>query len=151
MTRLSGRLTRILIAEDDALTALALQHALKAGGYEVLGPVVSMECGLEAAVLEPPELAVLDVDLAGDGSGLDLARHLRVRYGTGCLLMTALPDAVLIGVHGAIGALRKPYEPHEALCSVEVLQRLMAGEAVRRLPRGLRLFTPPAVRLTPPL
>lgn len=141
----------ILVAEDEALTAMMLQLALQAAGHEVLGPVASVEHGIDVARVTPPELALLDVNLAGKGSGLDLARHLRERYATVCLLTTAMPEAALRGADVAVGVLRKPYDPREAVHSVEMLQRLMAGETVQALLRGLRLFTPPAVRLTPPL
>lgn len=62
-----------------------------------------------------------------------------------------MPEAALGSADVAIGVLRKPYDPRDALRSVEMIRRLMAGEAVQVLPRGLRLFTLRGVRLTPPL
>lgn len=48
---------RIRVAEDEVLTAMALQLVLQAGEHEVLGPVASMEHGLDTVALE----ALLDL------------------------------------------------------------------------------------------
>lgn len=142
---------RILVAEDEVLTAMALQLVLQAGGHEVIGPVASMEHGLDVAAAAPPELALVDVTLSGDGDGLHLAHALAASYGTVCLLVTALPPLALTGADAAFGMIRKPYDPITALRSVEAVQRLMRNEPVPVLPRGLQVFTPLGVRLTPPL
>jgi DNA-binding NarL/FixJ family response regulator len=59
---------RILIAEDSALLALDLGHALKTAGFEVIGPALSVEQAL--ALIESPgcDAAVLDIDLRGSTS-----------------------------------------------------------------------------------
>jgi DNA-binding NarL/FixJ family response regulator len=56
---------RILIAEDNALLALELSHALETAGFEVIGPALSVEQAL--ALIESPgcNAAVLDINLRG--------------------------------------------------------------------------------------
>jgi DNA-binding response OmpR family regulator len=59
---------RILIAEDNALLALDLGHALETAGFEVIGPALSVEQAL--ALIECPgcDAAVLDINLRGTTS-----------------------------------------------------------------------------------
>lgn len=59
----SGR--RVLIVEDEALTALAVQALLESAGYVVLGPVGRVEDALELLRSGPPDAAVLDINLFG--------------------------------------------------------------------------------------
>ncbi|WP_157619600.1 PAS domain S-box protein [Skermanella stibiiresistens] len=56
---------RILVAEDEALTAMALQQLLEGAGYVVLGPVGRVEDALDLLRSGPPDAAVLDVNLFG--------------------------------------------------------------------------------------
>ena len=56
---------RILVVEDEALTAMALQQLLEDAGYIVLGPVGRVEDALDLLRSGPPDAAVLDVNLFG--------------------------------------------------------------------------------------
>src|SRR3954465_15991594 len=57
----SGR--RVLVVEDEGLTAMALQQLLEDAGYIVLGPVGRVEDALDLLRSGPPDAAVLDVNL----------------------------------------------------------------------------------------
>jgi len=59
----SGR--RVLVVEDEALTAIPLQQLLEDAGYIVLGPVGRVEDALDLLRSGPPDAAVLDVNLFG--------------------------------------------------------------------------------------
>ena len=65
------RTDRILIIEDDLLIASQIEGALTDAGFDVIGVVMTGEEALEAASTEPPDLAVVDIRLAGDRDGLD--------------------------------------------------------------------------------
>jgi DNA-binding NarL/FixJ family response regulator len=69
--------TRVLLVDDHELIRQGLKRAFeRASDFEVVGEAGSMAEGLRAAQMERPDVVVLDVRLP-DGSGLDLARHLR--------------------------------------------------------------------------
>lgn len=55
---------RVLIVEDDASLRLAMTKVLRAAGYEVTVAKTGDE-GLEAALVNPPDLVLLDVMLPG--------------------------------------------------------------------------------------
>ena len=64
---MSGRL-KILVVEDDALIAMELQERLQDLGYEVLGPVATMEDAERVIGETRPDAALLDANLAGVSS-----------------------------------------------------------------------------------
>lgn len=57
---------RILIVEDEFLLAMELEMLLQRRGCMVLGPVSSVAQALAALDGEPPDLALLDVNLKGE-------------------------------------------------------------------------------------
>jgi DNA-binding NtrC family response regulator len=55
----------VLVVEDEAPVALDLEQTLQAEGCVVVGPVAWLERALLHASLEPIDVALLDVNLAG--------------------------------------------------------------------------------------
>ena len=64
---MSGRL-KILVVEDDALIAMELEERLQELGYEVLGPVATVEDAERVIAETRPDAALLDANLAGVSS-----------------------------------------------------------------------------------
>lgn len=59
---------RVMVVEDEALTALGLEQVLRTAGYDVLGPVGRVQEAIDLARQSPPDAAVLDVNLFGQPS-----------------------------------------------------------------------------------
>lgn len=59
---------RILVVEDEVLIALMLEDYLSELGHEVIGPAMRLRPGLVIAEGEELDLAILDVNLAGETS-----------------------------------------------------------------------------------
>jgi CheY-like chemotaxis protein len=59
---------RVLLVEDEALTAIAMAQAVEAAGYQVLGPVGRVQDAIDLARTTRPDAAVLDVNLLGQPS-----------------------------------------------------------------------------------
>jgi two-component system, response regulator PdtaR len=79
-------MTRVLLAEDEALIALPMQLLLEQAGYQVAGPVTtaadlldSLE-GLEANG-ELPDVLLVDISLRGTTDGIEAAHQINARYG----------------------------------------------------------------------
>ena len=74
---------RILIVEDEPLTAFDNETMIESAGYEVVAThdnVTDALAALDAAASEGPvDLIIADVKLSGARSGLDLAREARAR------------------------------------------------------------------------
>lgn len=95
---MAGRLAdkRILIVEDEYFIAADLKLALQEEGAEVIGPVGRLDMGLVLIDAERLDVAVLDVNLAGEAS-YPIAEKLR-DADVPCLLVTgydgwAIPES----------------------------------------------------------
>ena len=79
---------KVMIAEDDLMMADMLEDVLVEGGYEVCGIARTVEKGVELGERHQPDLAVLDLRLAGGGLGTEIATRLNRRGQLGVLYAT---------------------------------------------------------------
>ena len=70
---------RVLLVDDHADTLRSMDRLLRVRGYQVC-VASTVAAALEAAATHPFDLLISDVGLP-DGSGMDLMRELRLRYG----------------------------------------------------------------------
>lgn len=68
---------KVLIVEDEFIVANNLRQVLQRFGYEVSGIAVSAEEAEVYLQKEKPDIALLDIRLEGELSGIDIARKLR--------------------------------------------------------------------------
>ncbi|WP_051881579.1 response regulator [Parvularcula oceani] len=108
----------ILIAEDNALIGMMIQSDLETAGYRVAGPFAQIAPALELAADEAPSLALVDIDLYGGDSGLDLAEALQ-RMNVPSLFVTGQNREGVANSELALGVLSKPFQSNELLASVE--------------------------------
>ncbi|MET4131259.1 DNA-binding response OmpR family regulator [Porphyrobacter sp. MBR-155] len=66
---------RILVAEDEFITAVDLCDTFEEAGYEIEGPHAGISAALLACQKHKPDLAILDIELA-DGLTYELAQTL---------------------------------------------------------------------------
>ena len=64
---------RILVAEDEIITAFDLCDTFEEAGYEVEGPHPGISSAMLACQKEKPDLAILDIELV-DGLAYELAQ-----------------------------------------------------------------------------
>lgn len=103
---------RILIVEDDLLVAAQVETTLTEAGFDIVGVATTGEEAIEIAGKDPPDLAVMDVRLAGDRDGVDTALELFGSHGIRCIFASAHTDdeARQRAESGApFGWLQKPY------------------------------------------
>ncbi len=81
---------RVLIVEDDTITAMMLQRSLNVMGYHVCDPVSTGLEAIRAAQEEKPDIIFMDVRIAGDINGVQAAEKIRetqdipIAFMTGC-------------------------------------------------------------------
>ncbi|MBP2231032.1 DNA-binding response OmpR family regulator [Azospirillum agricola] len=132
---------RILLVEDEVLIAMEQRLYLEAAGHEVLGPAVTAAEAVAMAAEDPPDLALVDVHLARNSSGIDAAQVL-TRQGVPCLFITSFRDEMRqagIPIPG-IGCLPKPFSEHSLLGAVEVARTILTGGTPRDVPKTMELF-----------
>ncbi|MFA0961205.1 LytR/AlgR family response regulator transcription factor [Roseivirga sp. BDSF3-8] len=83
----------IFIVEDDYVVAKNLQLMLEKSGYNVLGTADSGEESLPAIEKEKPDLIILDIDLAGVLSGIEVGGIIRQKFQTPFIYLTAHGDS----------------------------------------------------------
>jgi DNA-binding response OmpR family regulator len=117
------KLKRVLVVDDDVQFLEATRTVLERHGYEVLVAHDGHE-GLVQAERESPDLIVLDV-MMPRRSGFGVLDHLGHRStGPRILMVTANEDERHEEIAHAKGAhrfLRKPFDMHELLQTVESL------------------------------
>ena len=84
--------TRILIAEDEAITAIALKSELVSLGYEVVGITDTAEEVVRAAGELQPDVVFMDITLKGVLDGITAAVAIRGRTGAPVVFLTAHAD-----------------------------------------------------------
>jgi DNA-binding response OmpR family regulator len=67
--------SRILIVEDEWLLGDTMAMMLRQDGYEVIGPVATVDAALAVIDKELPDMALLDVSL-GEGPSYPIAQRL---------------------------------------------------------------------------
>lgn len=117
----AGTSCRILIVEDDALCALAVETALVAAGFEVVGTASDGAAALALAETAQPDLALMDIRLRGGMDGLEIARALGRGFGVPSLFVSGSLDAQTRARAAALqpaGFVDKPYSEAELLSAV---------------------------------
>ncbi|MBN1551184.1 response regulator [bacterium] len=67
---------KILVVEDEALTARYLKIELEELGYDVLTPIAKGEDAIPVAIQENPDLILMDIRLAGGLDGIEAAERI---------------------------------------------------------------------------
>ena len=80
---------RILVVEDEALAGMYTKLILEEAGYEVIDIEISGEEAVIKAAQNHPDLALIDISLEGEMSGIGVAKIIRELYGIPSLFVTA--------------------------------------------------------------
>ena len=127
---------RILIVEDEPLTAFDNENFLGDAGYEIVATVDDLHEALDALDKEEIHLILSDVRLRKQQTGIHLAHEAKKR-GVPTLFATGHPYPGANEI--AVGCLTKPYSERQLLKAIECVDRHLQGEKVKA-PKGLELF-----------
>jgi DNA-binding response OmpR family regulator len=113
---------RVLIVEDEALLAEALEDMLGREGHEICGKVTTGEAAIDVARATQPDVVLMDVKLAGNLDGIDAAETIRRERACRVVFLTAyanplVEDRIRRAVPGA-QVLGKPASPGEIKSAV---------------------------------
>lgn len=84
---------RVLIVEDEMISALDLGQRLRIEGYEICGLAPTGEEALENFEKQRPDIALIDINLRGGLSGIKTAQEIRSRFSIPVIFMTGYADA----------------------------------------------------------
>jgi two-component system KDP operon response regulator KdpE len=123
---------RILVVDDEPKLLRLVSEVLAATGFSVL-TTTKGEQAIELTALEQPDLIVLDIVLAGEIDGFEVARRIREFSSTPIIMLTAKAreSDLLRGFDvGADDYLTKPFSAKELLARVRALLKRVRLEAV---------------------
>ena len=114
---------KILIVEDERITAEDLAEILKGLGYQVTAVVSSGAEAIREAEQNPPDLVLMDIRIKGEMDGAETARILRERFDIPVVYLTAHADRETLErakQSRPLGYIVKPFHESELHASVEI-------------------------------
>jgi len=127
---------RILIVEDEPLTAFDNENILGDAGYEIVATVDDLSEAIAVLEREEVHLVLSDVRLYKQQTGIHLSQAARER-GVPTLFATGHPYPGASEI--AVGCLLKPYTERQLCKAIESVDRHLQGQKVNP-PKGLELF-----------
>jgi DNA-binding response OmpR family regulator len=133
---------KVLIVEDDIIIAMTVSEMVRDAGHQVLGPVATASAALEWARGERPDFALVNIDLADDQKGTDLARTLRKEMGIMSFFISGNQAEAKGAKDASHGYICKPFSENVIRASLGVAEHLRDGASVKQaeIPDGLVLF-----------
>jgi two-component system, response regulator PdtaR len=130
---------RILIVEDEPLIAASIEWELRDAGYEVVGPAADAVHAAALARAAQPDLALVDINLAGRGDGVALARALG-RQGIASIFVSGQVLEAHENRDAALGLVAKPFAVEQIAAVVRCAAIQLAGGRPAVVPPALELF-----------
>lgn len=129
--------TKILIVEDQRVTAEDLSQTLKNLGYIVTGMASSAETFYQCIASDMPDIILMDIFLKGERDGIELAAEIRDKYWIPVIFLTAYADIRIIQrakITEPYAYIVKPYQERELQSSIEMaVYRRKAEGRIRHL------------------
>lgn len=138
----------LLIVEDEALVAITLRDELQDAGYKVLELTERHAEALDVARAEKPNLALVNIRLAGGDDGIELAEQLKA-LGIPVLLISGQVSRARSAQTVAVGSMPKPYDAAEMVRAVSYLLARLRGDASLPKPHQLEVFDEQGFDLAP--
>lgn len=108
----------LLVVEDDADAAASLTELLTEAGHNVVGPFHSAAAAEAAAALHSIDAALLDINLSGEMTGVELARVLTDRWAVRVIFISGDVAAAAKNADMAEALVLKPYNGAQILEAV---------------------------------
>ena len=115
-------MTRVVVAEDEALIRLDLVETLAEEGYDVVGEAADGDEAIRLVRELRPDVAVLDIKMPGT-DGLAAARNIIAEGLSAVVILTAFSQRELIDQARDAGALAyvvKPFERNDLVPAIEM-------------------------------
>jgi PAS domain S-box-containing protein len=114
---------RIFIVEDEGIVADDIAQSVQSLGYRVAGTARSGETAIDRILESRPDIILMDIRLAGDLDGVQVAGELKKTVDIPVIYLTAYADRELLDrakLTEPYGYLVKPYDERELQTSIEI-------------------------------
>ena len=126
---------RIMIVEDEQITATDIEDILTRLGHEVVAVVTSGSAAVEQAEAERPELILMDIRIKGAMDGVEAAREIRARFDIPSIFLTAHADDATLDrakLAEPLGYIVKPFHDTELQATIQMGLHKRALDQQRR-------------------
>lgn len=115
--------TKILVVEDEYITAKTISNFLTESGYNVVGCAMNLSDTLALLKNETIDCVILDININDEKDGIWIAQHINENYKIPFIYLTAYSDSNT--VRNAIetspyGFLSKPFQKAELYSAIEI-------------------------------
>lgn len=114
---------KVLVVEDEIIIADNICDTLNDLGYQALEPVINYTEAIETIKTKSPDIAILDIQLSGSKSGIDLAKTIKETYDFPFIFLTSNADATTLNDAKKVmppAYLVKPFSKEELYTSIEI-------------------------------
>ncbi len=142
--RSTAKYPKILIAEDERITAQHLRQCLSSMGYDVVAVTSSGPATIREAGKRLPDLLLTDIRLRGSVDGIDAAAEIRERWSIPTVFLTAYADPDTMRrarIVEPYGYLIKPFAEDELHATIEIALQQRELLAVRQQQTRTNLST----------
>lgn len=134
-------MTKVIIAEDDLLIADLLEDVLVRAGYEVCGMASTVAETVDLCNRHHPDLAVIDMRLADEGRGTDVAAGVDRHNGLGILYATGNAGHTGLTASDGEACITKPYQAADIVRALRLVHEFVqTGRASKPYPRNFELL-----------
>ena len=115
--------TKVLVVENEVIIADNLCDTLRTLGYDVLEPALSYEMAIESFKSEDIDIAILDIQLGGGKTGMDVARHVKELYDIPFIYLSSHSDTKTLEMAKSTmpyAYLVKPFSAPDVLTAIEI-------------------------------
>lgn len=116
-------MARILVVEDEVVTAWNIQESLAEFGHTVVGRVISGVEAIEVAIATRPDLVLMDIRLKGQLDGIAAAQEIYSTLEVPIIYLTAHTDDATLNraiASNPFGYLVKPFRKAELHSAIQV-------------------------------
>ena len=103
---------KVLIIEDQPMTALDLEEVVESQGHEVIGIAATHGEALDIARAEAPTLILADLRLADDSSGIEAVQDISQSVAAAAVYVTAFPEQARSEAGPGCLVVPKPFDQH---------------------------------------
>jgi two-component system cell cycle sensor histidine kinase/response regulator CckA len=126
---------KILIVEDEAVTAKLLESRVRKFGHTPIGLALTGEAAIELAFREKPDLVLMDIRLQGEMDGIEAAKIIKKKIQTQIIYVTAHSEKEFLERAKPTipqGYVLKPFQDKELKIMIEMALFVGKVDAERR-------------------
>jgi two-component system, response regulator PdtaR len=123
---------KILVVEDERITAEDIKRSLEKAGYNILDIVATGEEAMKSSEKNNPDLVLMDIVLDGKIDGIEAAETIRNKYNIPIIYLTAYSDKKTLErikttnpsayiLKEPFGFLHKPFEENELYTAIDII------------------------------